>query len=186
MLYDENIIETVAKNLIKYNAKNIIVDPVMVSKSGAKLLMNKAIKTLKEKLLNITTLITPNIPEAAELTGLIINNVEDMKKAAIVINKMGCKSVLIKGGHLKNHMITDVLYHTDRFYYFESKKIDTKNTHGTGCTYSSAIAANLAKDFEMVEAVSKANVYVHNTIKYASQLGVGKGFGPLNHFYFMH
>ena len=186
MLYDENIIATVAQKLMVYRAKNIVVDPVMVSKSGAKLLKNNAIKILKEKLLKITDLITPNIPEATELSGLTIENVEDMKEAAKLIHEMGCKSVLIKGGHLKSQMITDVLYHTGRFYYFESQKIDTKNTHGTGCTYSSAIAANLAKDFGIVEAVSHAKEYVFNTIKFASQLNVGKGFGPLNHFYFLH
>lgn len=185
MLYDENIINRVTQKLIDYRAKNIVVDPVMVSKSGAKLLKNNAVKILKEKLLKITDLITPNIPEAIELAGLTIENLDDMKEAAKLINEMGCKSVLIKGGHLKNQMITDLLYHRDRFYYFESEKIDTKNTHGTGCTYSSAIAANLAKNYNMVDAVGRAKEYVYNTIKYAKKLNVGQGFGPLNHFYFI-
>jgi hydroxymethylpyrimidine kinase/phosphomethylpyrimidine kinase len=186
MLYDEKIIKVVYNNLQKYKAKNIVLDPVMISKSGAKLLQNSSINILKELLIPLAELLTPNIPEAMELTGVDIKNINEMEMAAKLICEMGSKNVLIKGGHLKKATITDLLYYNNKFYYFESQKIDTKNTHGTGCTYSSAIAANLAKNYDLPEAVRRAKEYVYNTIKYADQLNVGKGFGPLNHFYFIN
>ena len=186
MLYDENIIKIVSKNLKKYKAENIVLDPVMISKSGAKLLKDSSINILKEHLMPSADLLTPNIPEAMELTGIDIQNIKEMEMAAKLICKMGCNSVLIKGGHLKHDILTDLLYYNNKFYYFESQKIDTKNTHGTGCTYSSAIAANLAKNYDLPEAVKGAQEYVYNTIKYANRLNVGQGFGPLNHFYFIN
>jgi hydroxymethylpyrimidine/phosphomethylpyrimidine kinase len=185
MLFDEKIIAIVSQKLQQYKAQNIVLDPVMISKSGAKLLKDTSIKMMKEKLMPIASLITPNIPEAMELTGTKIENIKEMEEAARLISELGCKNVLLKGGHLKDEIITDVLYNENNFYYFKSQKIATKNTHGTGCTYSSAIAANLAKSFDMVQAVSKAKEYVFNTIKHADKLMVGKGFGPLNHFYFI-
>lgn len=185
MLFDESIIDIVSNKLQQYNAQNIVLDPVMVSKSGAKLLKDSAINMMKEKLIPISTVVTPNIPEAIELTGTRIENVKEMEEAAKLISEMGCKNVLVKGGHLKDETITDVLYNNSNFHYFNSQKIITKNTHGTGCTYSSAIAANLAKNVDIIEAVSKAKEYVFNTIKYADKLMVGKGFGPLHHFYFI-
>lgn len=185
MLFDEKIIAIVSQKLQQYKAQNIVLDPVMISKSGAKLLKDTSIKMMKEKLMPIASLITPNIPEAMELTGTKIENIKEMEEAARLISELGCKNVLLKGGHLKDEIITDVLYNENNFYYFKSQKIATKNTHGTGCTYSSAIAANLAKGFDMVQAVSKAKEYVFNTIKHADKLMVGKGFGPLNHFYFI-
>jgi hydroxymethylpyrimidine/phosphomethylpyrimidine kinase len=185
MLYNENIIDVVSNKLTEYKAHNIVIDPVMISKSGAKLLKNDAIEAFKERLLPLADLLTPNIPEAEELSGIKINNVNDMQQSAKALKNLGCKNVLLKGGHMQGEMIVDILYYKNEFFYFDNRKIATKNTHGTGCTYSSAIAAHLAKNLELTKSVRKAHDYVYNAIKFADQMNVGKGFGPLNHFYFI-
>jgi len=179
MLYNTDIIKIVYKTLKKYKSKNIVLDPVMIAKSGVKLISNSSIKHLKKLLLPLCTLVTPNIPEAEVLTGYSISSKEDMIKAAKKILYMGSKNVLLKGGHLKNKMIFDVLATKKGIKIFTKKKIKTKNTHGTGCTLSSAIVTCLSQKKNMVQSCKISTRYVNKAI--ASAPGYGKGFGPLNH-----
>lgn len=158
----------------------IVLDPVMISKSGFKLLSDDAKNTLIEKLIPISTLITPNLPEAEELLGREILTIEDMKKAAFDLKKLGAKNVLIKGGHLEGEA-TDVLYDGENFILFHEERIDTKHTHGTGCTLSSAITANLSKGMNIADAVRCGKEYITGAIKNGFELG--KGVGPTHHFY---
>lgn len=174
-------IEAISNTLRKVeNLPQIVLDPVMVSKSGFKLLSNGAKNTLIEKLIPLSTLITPNLPEAEELLEREIVTIEDMKKAAIDIKKMGAKNVLIKGGHLEGEA-TDLLYDGEGFVIFEQDRINTKHTHGTGCTLSSAITANLAKGMDITNAVKAGKEYITGAIKNGFELG--KGVGPTHHFY---
>ncbi|HHD2751397.1 TPA: bifunctional hydroxymethylpyrimidine kinase/phosphomethylpyrimidine kinase [Clostridium perfringens] len=174
-------IEAISKALRRVeNLSQIVLDPVMISKSGFKLLSDDAKNTLIEKLIPLATLITPNLPEAEELLGREILTIEDMKKAAIDIKKMGAKNVLIKGGHLEGEA-TDLLYDGESFVIFEQDRINTKHTHGTGCTLSSAITANLAKGMNIVDAVKNGKEYITGAIKNGFELG--KGVGPTHHFY---
>ncbi|ELC8441202.1 bifunctional hydroxymethylpyrimidine kinase/phosphomethylpyrimidine kinase [Clostridium perfringens] len=174
-------IEAISNTLRKVeNLPQIVLDPVMVSKSGFKLLSNDAKNTLIEKLIPLSTLITPNLPEAEELLEREIVTIEDMKKAAIDIKKMGAKNVLIKGGHLEGEA-TDLLYDGEGFVIFEQDRINTKHTHGTGCTLSSAITANLAKGMDITNAVKAGKEYITGAIKNGFELG--KGVGPTHHFY---
>lgn len=178
MVSSSGLTEVIAERLKRYNADNIVVDPVMISTSGSALIKNDAIKTLTEKLLPIATVVTPNIPEAEILSDIKIGNREDMKKAAIMIGeKYGC-SVLLKGGHSINDA-DDLLYTGGECLWFYAVRIDNPNTHGTGCTLSSAIASNLAKGFGMAESVKKAKEYISDALK--SGLSLGKGAGPLMH-----
>ena len=179
MLHNASIIKCVYKTLKKYKSKNIVLDPVMVAKGGTKLINKNSIKYLKKLLLPLCTIITPNIPEAEELTGYSITGKEDMIKAAKKIINMGSKNVLLKGGHLKNKMIFDILVTKKRIEIFPKKKIKTKNTHGTGCTLSSALATNLSQKNNILKSCRKSLRYVNKTI--LSAPGYGKGFGPLNH-----
>tara|TARA_Y100000590_G_scaffold465502_1_gene637998 strand:+ start:863 stop:1678 length:816 start_codon:yes stop_codon:yes gene_type:complete len=179
MLHNPRIIKCVYRILKKNNLKNIVLDPVMVAKGGAKLISNNAIKHLKKKLLPLCTLVTPNIPEAKELTGYSISSKEDMIKAAKKIINMGPKNVLLKGGHLKNKIIFDVLATKKRIMVFKKKKIITKNTHGTGCTLSSAIATCLSQNKKIVRSCKISQRYVTKAMIFAPRYG--KGFGPLNH-----
>jgi len=179
MLHNTGIIKSVYKILKKYKLKNIVLDPVMIAKSGAKLISNSSIKHLKKLLLPLCTLVTPNIPEAEVLTGYSISSKDDMIKAAKKILNMGSKNVLLKGGHLKNKMIFDVLTTKKGIKIFTKRKIKTKNTHGTGCTLSSAIATCLSQKKNMVKSCKISTRYVNKAI--ASAPGYGKGFGPLNH-----
>lgn len=162
------------------NLPKIVLDPVMVSTSGYKLLSDDAKDTLIKELFPLATLITPNILEAEEILGIKIDNIDDMKEAATRLNELGSKAVLVKGGHLKGEA-TDLLYDGVEFTYFKQERINTKNTHGTGCTLSSAIAANLAKGMTMKEAVSIGKEYITKAIENSFELG--KGAGPTNHFY---
>ena len=179
MLHNTSIIKCVYSILKKYKLKNVVLDPVMVAKSGTKLINNNSIKHLKKLLLPLSNLVTPNIPEAEVLTGYSISNKEDMIKAAKKILNMGSKNVLLKGGHLKNKMIFDVLTTKKGIKIFTKRKIKTKNTHGTGCTLSSAIATCLSQKKNMVKSCKISTRYVNKAI--ASAPGYGKGFGPLNH-----
>lgn len=179
MVFNDKIIHAINNTLTKYNIQKIVLDPVMISTSGKRLIDKKAEKSLID-LFKISYVITPNIPEAEALTNKNITNIEDMKEACINIRKLGARSVLLKGGHLDRKAV-DVLLHNDKFYYFEKEKINTKNTHGTGCTLSSAIASNLAKGYELPNAVEKAKEYLTNAI--SKSYSVGKGNGPVNHFY---
>jgi len=179
MLHNASIIKSVYKILKKYKLKNIVLDPVMVAKGGAKLINNSSIKHLKKLLLPLCYLVTPNIPEAKVLTGYSISSKEDMIKAAKKILSMGPKNVLLKGGHLKNKMIFDILATNKEIKVFRKRKIKTKNTHGTGCTLSSALATCLSQKKNIVKSCETSMRYVHDAI--ASAPGYGKGFGPLNH-----
>ena len=178
MVSSSELINVIADRLKFYNAKNIVVDPVMVATSGSVLIKTDAIHTLVAKLMPIATLVTPNIPEAEVLSGMKIKSKEDMIKAAEFIEKnYGC-SVLLKGGHSINDA-NDLLCEKGRFVWFDGKKIDNPNTHGTGCTLSSAIASNLAKGFNLAESVKKAKDYVSDSL--AAGLDLGQGSGPMEH-----
>ena len=178
MVSSSELIDVIADRLKYYKAKNIVVDPVMVATSGSDLIKTDAIKTLVEKLIPIATLVTPNIPEAEVLSGMKIGNEDDMIKAAEYIEKRyGC-SVLLKGGHSINDA-NDLLYENGRFVWFYGKRIDNPNTHGTGCTLSSAIASNLAKGLNLEESVKKAKDYISDAL--SAGLDLGKGSGPMKH-----
>lgn len=169
----------IIKNLLKeYKAKNIILDPVMVSKSGYFLLKPEAESAIKD-LLSIADLVTPNIPEAEVLTGMKIENGDQMKEAALKIKKLGAKNVLIKGGHRCNDA-NDILLYGKNFLTLEGHRIETKNTHGTGCTLSSAIASYIAKGHSVDEAVSLSKQYITKAIE--NSFSVGHGVGPVGHF----
>ncbi|WP_352420417.1 bifunctional hydroxymethylpyrimidine kinase/phosphomethylpyrimidine kinase [Proteiniborus sp.] len=176
-------IKVISGKLKQYSPENIVVDPVMISKSGYDLLAPEAKETLIKELLPLATIATPNIPEAQVISGMSINSLKQMEEAAIKIHSLGAKNVLIKGGHMEDDA-TDVLYNGDKFIYFKSERINTKNTHGTGCTLSSAIASNLAKDFTIEESVANAKDYITTAIKHS--LSLGKGVGPTNHFYTLY
>jgi len=179
MLHNTNVIRCVCYILKKYKLKNIVLDPVMIAKGGSKLINNNSIVYLKKKLLPLCNLVTPNIPEAEVLTGYSISNKEDMIKAAKKIINMGAKNVLLKGGHLKNKMIFDILVSKKSINIFSKKKIKTKNTHGTGCTLSSALATCLSQKKNIYKSCKISLKYVDRAISTAP--GYGKGFGPLNH-----
>jgi len=173
-------IEAIAEGLLKYRAKNIVVDPVMISKSGYDLLKPESKDTLIKKLLPIATIITPNLPEAEVILERKITTLDEMIEAAKEIHSKGPKTVLVKGGHLENDA-TDVLYDGKEIYLLKGTRIDTKNTHGTGCTLSSAIASNLANGYDVKEAVQKAKEYITMAIEHS--FAIGHGVGPTNHFY---
>lgn len=183
MVSQVDTINTIAEGLGFYKPANIVLDPVMVSKSGYHLLQRSAKEALIKKLLPLATVVTPNIPEAEVLTDMRIRSVGEMKKAAGMIFEMGPKNVLIKGGHLDDKA-TDILFDGTGTSCLESRRIDTKNTHGTGCTLSAAIASNLAKGFSVGEAVVKAKEYITEAIE--NSLSIGKGVGPTNHFYTLY
>lgn len=173
-------IHAIADKLEQYQAKNVVVDPVMISKSGFDLMDPDAKETLIKRLLPLAFVVTPNLPEAEVMTGMQIENLEQMEQAARLIYKMGAKNVLIKGGHLE-HDATDLLFDGETVITLKSERIPTKNTHGTGCTLSSAIAANLARGKSVEEAVRISKDYITVAIEHA--LEIGKGVGPTNHFY---
>ena len=179
MLQNTNIIKCVYKILKKYKLKNIVLDPVMIAKGGARLVNVSSTKYLKKLLLPLCDVVTPNIPEAEILTGYSIVNKEDMIKAAKKIVNMGAKSVLLKGGHLKNKMIFDILVSKKEIRIFPKRKIKTKHTHGTGCTLSSALATCLSQKKNILKSCKVSLDYVEGAILTAP--GYGKGFGPLNH-----
>lgn len=172
------LIEVIEETLLKYNAKNIVVDPVMVATSGSSLMHKEAIRTLEQKLFPIATVITPNIPEAEILVGYSIKDEQAMEQSAKILNrKYGC-AVLIKGGHEINDA-NDVLCVDQDLFWFSSVRIQNTNTHGTGCTLSSAIASNLAKGYKLASAVKRAKQYITESLE--SMLDLGNGSGPLNH-----
>ena len=178
MVSSGNLIRVIAERLRHYDAKNIVVDPVMVATSGASLMKTDAVQTLIEELLPLAALITPNIPEAEVLSGMEIRSKEDMLTAAKQIgDSHGC-AVLLKGGHSINDA-NDLLYDGHAPRWFEGKRINNPNTHGTGCTLSSAIAANLAKGFSLPDSVSRAKRYISGAL--AAMLDLGSGSGPMNH-----
>lgn len=182
MLSTPEITFEVTKFLKERNTAPLVVDPVMVATTGAILMEKEAIKVYKEKLFPISTLITPNLQEAQVLSEMEIKNISDMKKAAQEIMKYKCNAILIKGGHLIDNA-TDLLYDGEKFTEYKGVKYDTKNTHGTGCTLSSALAAYLAKGNTLEESVRKAKEYITNAIKAAINNSVGHGNGPVAHFW---
>ena len=179
MVSSSELIEVIADKLTGYQAKNIVVDPVMVATSGARLISEDAISTLKSKLLPLAKVITPNIPEAEVLSEMQIKSEADMEKTAeIICNRLGC-SVLLKGGHQLNDA-NDLLWQkNEQATWFMGKRIDNPNTHGTGCTLSSAIASNLAKGYDLKTSVKYAKNYISGAL--AAGLNLGKGSGPMNH-----
>ena len=178
MVSSSRLIRAISEALKFYGARNIVVDPVMVSTSGAKLISDDAVKTLADELLPLATVATPNIPEAEILSGMKISGRDDMEKTGAKISAdYGC-SVLVKGGHAVNDA-DDVLCEGKNFTWFHGERINTTNTHGTGCTLSSAIAANLAKGYTLAEAVRLAKEYISGAL--GAMLDLGKGSGPMNH-----
>ena len=178
MVSSAGLIEAIAERLRAYQAENIVVDPVMVATSGSSLIETDAVATMKEKLLPLATLVTPNIPEAEVLSGLTVRNEEDMLAAAKAISESHGCAVLVKGGHSINDA-NDLLYSQGQARWFYGKRIDNPNTHGTGCTLSSAIASNLAKGFSLEESVRRAKEYISGALQ--AMLDLGKGRGPMNH-----
>lgn len=182
-------IEAISEKLKQYKPNPVVLDPVMISKSGFSLLKPESKTALIKNLIPLATIITPNIPEAEEILKEIsseiknIDTVEQMELAAKEIYELGCSNVLLKGGHLENDA-TDVLYDGKNITYFRSNRIATKNTHGTGCTLSSAIASQLALGFNITEAVKKAKEYI--TVAIEHSLDIGHGVGPTNHFYTLY
>ncbi len=179
MLHSSEVIFSVIKSLKKIKTKKIILDPVMVAKGGFRLINDKAIKTLREKLIIKSSLITPNIPEAEVLTKTRIKSLDDMIYAANFLLKMGVKNVLIKGGHRNTKNMIDVFLNKKELKIFSNKKIKTKNTHGTGCTLSSAIATFYACGKTLNKSCELGIKYVNQSIR--SNLNYGKGYGPINH-----
>ena len=181
MLSSPAIVETVAEKLREYTPSTLVVDPVMISKSKFPLLKEEAIDSLKTALIPLATVITPNIYEAELLAQRDIRNTDDAKSAAETIAGLGCHAVLVKGGHLTGNTATDVLYCNGEWSFFEAEWVETENTHGTGCTYSAAIATQLAHGKDLVDAIKTAKVYISGAIQHA--LNIGHGHGPTHHFF---
>lgn len=177
MLANRKIVELVAKKIEQYSVEIVVVDPVMVSKSGAPLLRKDAQKAVIKRLIPLATVVTPNLFEASVLTGRRVNSLEEMRKAAVQIWELGAKNVVLKGGHLKGKAI-DILFDGENYAEIEGPRIKTKHTHGTGCTFASAIATLLAKGESVPEAVRKAKIFITMAIR--SGLSLGKGTGPTN------
>ena len=184
MLYSPDLVEVVVGQLRKYGAKNVVLDPVVVSQSGKRLLMEEAIDPLKNQLIPLATVLTPNLPEASLLLDRPIHRPEEGPGAARDLASFGSPYVLLKGGHSTGDA-TDVLYMAseDRHVHFSSDRIVTQNDHGTGCTLSSAIACHLAKGMPVEEAVRGAKDYITRALEAGSKYGLGKGRGPLHHFF---
>ena len=181
MVYDAKQIKAVVNALNSVKLPPVVLDPVMLSKNGHQLLKNSAIDTLIKYLFPITDVVTPNIDEAEVLVKKKINSIDDMKDSAYDIMNMGANNVVIKGGHLKSHPGTDIFYDGINLTVLRDQWIDTINTHGTGCTFSSAITANMARGKTLSEAVIDAKTYITKAIKHS--ISIGKGHGPVNHFY---
>lgn len=180
MLSTSACMRAVAEKLREYHPKNVVIDPVMIAKGGCALMQEEALSTLISEIIPLADVLTPNIPEAEAITGGCIETVDDMKAAARKIYAMGAGHVMIKGGHLSGDA-EDILFDGKSFLSFTTKRVPTKNTHGTGCTFSSAIASGLALGKTVPEAVRDAKAYITMAITHA--LPLGKGHGPTNHFY---
>ena len=183
MVSSAALITVIADKLKEYQAENIVVDPVMLATSGSRLISEDAIETLKEKLLPMAAVLTPNIPEAEVLSGMEVRTQEEMIRAAEKISTLYHCAVLCKGGHQLNDA-NDLLYRDGNFHWFYGKRIDNPNTHGTGCTLSSAIASNLAKGYGLDESVERAKEYISGAL--GAMLDLGKGSGPMNHAFALH
>ena len=179
MLHSKKVILAVIKSLEKLKLNKLVLDPVMVAKGGTKLINDTAIIYIKERLMKKSLLITPNIPEAEILTKIKINSTQDMIKAGEILVSLGAKNVLVKGGHLRSKKMNDVLVNKKTIKVFNSKKYNSKNTHGTGCTLSSSIATYLSCGKDLIKSCELGIKYVNEAIK--SKLNLGKGNGPINH-----
>ncbi len=180
MAVSESIVHAIAAGLKEYRPAHIVLDPVMLSKSGSHLLHPQAQQALITELLPLCTLLTPNLPEAAAISGISVTKPADMEAAARIVYDLGAHRVLIKGGHLEGRSL-DVLYDGDSFSYFDSPRIETNNTHGTGCTFSSAISAYLAQGLDYCQAIKMAKDYISTAIE--QSFSIGRGWGPVHHFY---
>ena len=180
MLSSAAIVETVAAELQRHNVTNLVVDPVMIAKSGDALLRPDAVNALRSCLLPLAAVVTPNLPEAETLTGLSLTTDADLRQAAERIVGMGARAVVVKGGH-RDGPAADLFYDGVRFQEFTAPRFDTRNTHGTGCTFAAAIAAGLAQGKDLLAAVAQAKDYVTEALRHAYPLG--QGHGPLHHFY---
>ena len=183
MLSSAEIVKVVAKLLKPQNVTNLVVDPVMIAKSGHRLLKPDAVEALMHELIPLALVVTPNIHEAQQLSGIEIKTLTDARRAAKIIHRLGCRHVLIKGGHLLEERATDLLYDGRFFELFKSEFIDTPHTPGTGCTFASAIAAHLALGKPLTQAVTAAKAYLTEAIRHGPSIGHGKR--PTNHFYFL-
>jgi len=181
MLASAEIVELVAAKVQHYQLPHVVVDPVMVAKSGARLLAEDAVSAVRTKLLPVAEVLTPNIPEAEELLGTPLESDEDIRRAAVDIQSMGPRAVLIKGGHRPGDKVTDVLFDGQHFYEYSGARVHTESTHGTGCTYASAIAAHLALGQKLPDAVKHAREYLQQALERAQV--IGHGHGPVNHFW---
>ncbi len=179
MLANSEIIRGVAEKIRQYAIEKVVVDPVMVAKSGDVLLKKEAQETVRGELLPLCYVVTPNLPEASVLSGHEVKDLDDMKEAAMVIHQLGARNVLVKGGHLPGRPI-DLLFDGQRFQEFQGERVQTGNTHGTGCTYSSAIATELANDQPLTEAIKRAKAFMTLALRFS--LNLGKGHGPTNHY----
>ncbi|MEZ8094103.1 bifunctional hydroxymethylpyrimidine kinase/phosphomethylpyrimidine kinase [Photobacterium swingsii] len=188
MLSDTKIIAMVAKKLQQYQPNHLVIDPVMVATSGDLLLQQDAISTLKDMLLPLADVITPNLPEAAALLGCAVPQTDAEMDALIEdLRQLNTKTVLLKGGHLEqSENSTDLLITADDVFRFSTHRIQTQNTHGTGCTLSAAIASFLAQGYDLVEAVTHAKGYISHAIYHADSLDIGSGHGPVHHFFAGH
>ncbi len=182
MLCSSEVVLLVSRRIKKYKIRNLVVDPVMRSKVGVDLLKPTAVNVLKNDLLPLAMVITPNIDEAEILSGIKIENVEDMKRAALKLKELGPRWVVVKGGHLKsNDNSIDIVFDGERYIELKAERIFTENTHGTGCTFSAAICAGLAMGNETMDSIRSAKNYINGAI--ANSFDIGKGHGPLNHFW---
>ena len=185
MLYSAQLIKAVTETLNKYHAHNIVLDPVMVAQSGDKLLQDDAIQAIKDLLMPVADVVTPNLPEAEVLLGQKIESLEDMQRAARSLAQFGGRSILIKGGHLGENKSTDLLYlaEEERFVILEGERVESRNNHGTGCTLSSAIAAHMSRGSRIEDAVTKAKTFIQKAIRAGAAYKIGHGHGPVHHFF---
>ncbi|MGM0876344.1 MAG: bifunctional hydroxymethylpyrimidine kinase/phosphomethylpyrimidine kinase [Bacillota bacterium] len=180
MLFSSDIIQAVSECINEFQWENVVVDPVMIAKGGASLLQNEAVTAMKEHLLPLAMVITPNIPEAEVLADMSIRTLDDRLEAAKRLYQLGAKHVVIKGGHDEGKELVDVLYNGEEFTYFTGKRIATKNTHGTGCTFAAAVTAELANGNSVKRAVATAKDFIQAAIE--DDLEIGNGHGPTNHW----
>lgn len=180
MLSTPECMKAVAGKILQYKPLNIVIDPVMYAKNGCPLMEETSVDTLIHTIIPLADVLTPNIPEAEKIADMRISSISDMESAAKKIHKMGCKAVVVKGGHAAGNAL-DILFDGKDIYHFDNIRIDTKNTHGTGCTFSSAIASQLSKGVALNVAVERAKTYVTMAIEHS--LAIGKGCGPTHHFY---
>ena len=185
MVNDPEIVGAIAESIRKFRPRHVVFDPVMVSTSGCRLMEDNTIDTIVRELIPLSTLITPNLSEAEVLAEEKLSSPDEMERAADKILRTGCGAVLVKGGHLSDNSMCDVLKIAgeDKAHRFTAPKIESRNTHGTGCTLSSAIATFLALGLPLEEAVGKAKAYVYKGIENGKDIHIGEGHGPLNHFY---